>query len=821
MSSHLVTASALAFSSWMGGTSPDVPALSPDRRGQVMPDRTFDLQRLALDLRLLPEERAVEGTATYTVTRLWHGPAVLDQIELEIREVRGPDGPLSWRTAGDTLVIDLPETFGAQGEQSFQVSWRAEPHSGMHFREAERGGPDQYDEIWTQGEGEDHRHWFPGWDHPGDRFVYEGAVQAPEGWVALTNSGHDMVNYLVMVAAAPYEITRHPDIPGLEVWAPPGSDKDAVARVLDPMPAMMTHMGARTGVPYPWGPYRQVFVQRFMYTGMENTSATIQHETMLVGERIADTNDWVESVVAHELAHQWYGDLLTCRDWRELWLNEGFATFMAADWMQVGQGEDAHAQAVRGWLDSIVGHQQPMAGRFFHGAGAAHNSNVYSRGAGVLHMLRVYLGEERFWAGIRLYTTRHSRALVHTRDLQMAMEEVSGRDLGWFFQQWVELGHAPSLRVSHRYADGRLRMSVTQQLGEDQPRFSLPVVFEIGLAGGEVLRREGFMDEATRELELELAEPPLWVAFDPDGAVAARVEHDREPAELAAMLGSPSPLVRLAAIRGLGETDRPAELSAILADPSRPWALRTAAASALGAQRQSAPLVAALRDAEDRVRRAAAGALASAADRSPAGPLRRVAEGDRNPDVAAAALRSLAAVQPDLALAPARDTVRRATDRDERGLRTAAFEVLGEHGAVADLPLLLDERLPYRMRNTAFGAAARIVAREELPQRTKLAARVARVVEPMLSDLDQRSRERAVDLLAEVGDSSSVNKLEQLRRTEKVRSLQERAERAIVRIQSRKEPTATPPGEEAARLEALEKRLGELEETLEDELRRH
>ncbi len=821
MSTPFNSTRALLLSSWMGGAVAAPPALVPEPRGLVMPDRSFDLQRLELDIRLLPQERAVEGTATYSVRRLWPGPAVLDQVALDIREVSGPEGPLPWRIAGETLVVELDEDFAAEEAQSFTVSWKARPRTGMHFREGGRGGPDAYDEIWTQGEGEDHRHWFPSWDHPGDRFVYEGTVQAPPGWKTLTNSGLDMVNYLIMVAAGPYELSAHPEDPGLQVWAPPGSDPKAVARVLEPLPAMLAHMGERTGVPYPWGPYRQVFVQRFMYTGMENTSATVQHETMLVGDRVAQTNDWVESVVAHELAHQWYGDLLTCRDWRELWLNEGFATYIAADWMGLKLGEDAYAQSVRGWLDSIRGHQQPMAGRFFHGSGAAHNSNVYSRGAGVLHMLRVYLGDERFWAGIRLYTTRHQLDLVHTRDLQEAMEEVSGRDLGWFFQQWVELGHAPRLAVRHAYAEGRLRLTVVQDLDEERPRYSLPIVFEIGLADGAILRREGWLSDGKLELELELAEAPRWVAFDPDGGVAAVVESEPEPAELAAMLASPSPLVRLAAIRGLGETARSEELRELLADTTRPWALRTAAATALGEQRQVAPLVDALRDREDRVRRAAAGALGKAADRSPAGALRRAAESDRNPDVAAAALRSLAALQPDLALPVARSLARRATSRDERGLRGSAFELLGEHGNPTDLALLLDPRLPDRMRNTAYGAAARIAARQDDERRAQLGTRVARVIEPMLEDLDQRSRERAVDLLAEVGDPMSVNRLEQLRRVETVEALRSRAQRAIVQIQSRKPPSPTPPGEEQARLEALEKRLGEVETLLEEAQRRH
>lgn len=803
---------ALGLLPWMGGPAPaQPPALVADPRQHAAPDRSFDLEQLALDLRLLPEARAVEGTATYTVRRLWEGPAVLDQVALEIREVQAEGAPLPWRIEGDHLVVDLPADFAVAGPARFSVSWRATPRTGLHFREGGRGGPDELSEVWSQGEGEDNRHWFPGWDHPGDRFVYEGVVQAPEGWQVVTNSGVDLVNYLVMVAAGPYQVVAHPDRPELTAWLPPGTDPQALAPILDPLPAMMEHLGARTGVPYPWGPYRQVFVQRFLYTGMENTSATIQHERMLGGAGVQPTRSWVESVVAHELAHQWYGDLLTCEDWRELWLNEGFATFFAADWMATRQGPEAHAAEVQGWLDGMVAHPRPLVGRFFHGPDAAMNSNVYGRGAGVLHMLRVHLGEERFWAGIRAYTQGHQRGLVATVDLQRAMEGASGRNLDWFFQQWVELGATPKLQVRSSWAEGRLSVVARQELSLDHPRLTLPVTVEVGTAEGEVLRRQGWLEDEELTLELELAAPPRWVAFDPDGGLAATVDHEQDPADWQAQLGSPSPLARRRAIQALGRTDQSAALVALLGDAARPLAERVAAAQALGEQRATVPLIEALRDPNDRVRQAAAGALGRAADTSPAGPLRKVAEGDRNPDVRATALEALAAVQPGLALPVARSLVRRLVDRDERVLRQAASRVVGEHGDATDLAALLDARQPERQRNDGLSAATRIVARAEGPARDRLAARVARAAEPLLEDLDLRTRQHAIGVLAEVGDATSVNHLERYRRVETVPDAAQAAHDAITAIRSRQQAPPAPKGLQDARLKELEERLDALE----------
>ncbi|MCK6507649.1 HEAT repeat domain-containing protein [Myxococcota bacterium] len=807
---------ALVLLPWMGGPAPAQPvAPTADPRQHAGPDRAFDLQQLDLDLRLLPAERAVEGTATYTVRRLWRGPAVLDQVALEIREVHAGGAALPWRVEGETLVVDLPEDFAQAGPGTFSVSWRATPRTGLHFREGGRGGPDAVSEVWSQGEGEDNRHWFPGWDHPGDRFVYQGQVQAPDGWQAVTNSGVDLVNYLVMVAAGPYEVVSHPQDPGLSVWLPPGTDRAALSQVLDPLPAMMDHLASRTGVPYPWGPYRQVFVQRFLYTGMENTSATIQHERMLGGARVQPTRAWVESVVAHELAHQWYGDLLTCEDWRELWLNEGFATFFAADWMATRQGPEAHAAEVQGWLDGMVAHPRPLAGRFFHGPDAAMNANVYGRGAGVLHMLRVHLGEERFWAGIRAYTQGHQRGLVATVDLQRAMEGVSGRNLDWFFQQWVELGATPKLQVRSSWAEGRLGVVVHQEVDPQRPRLTLPVTVEVGTSEGATLRREGWLEDEELTLELELDQPPRWVAFDPDGGLAATVDHEQDPAAWQAQLSSPSPLARRRAIQALGRTDQSAALVALLADASRPLAERVVAAQALGDQRATAPLIEALRDPQDRLRQAAATALGRAADTSPAGPLRKVAEGDKNPDVRAAALEALAAVQPGLALPVARALVRRGVDRDERVLRQAAARVVGEHGDPTDLAALLDPRWPERQRNDGLSAAGRIVARAEGQARDRLAARVARAAEPLLDDLDLRTRQHAIGVLAEVGDPTSVNHLERYRRAETVSDAAAAAQDAITAIRSRQQAPPAPQGLQDARLQELEERLDALEGELE------
>ncbi len=731
---------------------------------------------------------------------------MLDQIGLRIERVELSGAPTPHWVAGQTLVVPLD----GQAEPLLTVAWTASPRTGLHWREA--GGPDAFPEVWTQGQQSDHRHWLPSVDHPGDRFRYRGEVRAPAGWRAHTNSGDDLVNYLIMVAAGPYEEHTHPDDSSVKVWVPPGTAPEAIAPVLDPVPAMAAHFGARTGQAYPWGDYLQVFVQRFLYFGMENTGATINSAAALGDDRVDATRPRNEALVAHELAHQWFGDLLTCRSWQELWLNEGFATFFAADWRREAEGEAAYAEEVIRWIQS-AGPVEPLAGRFHQGRGHSTYGRVYPHGAHVLHQLRVMLGEDAFWSGIRAHVRENAHRDVETRDLQRAFEDATGQNLDWFFQQATELAHRPKLRVEQRYAEGRLELKVHQEAGSGDLRYTLPVDVDVLAADGATTRLRGWLDGPTLTLGLALPAPPAAVAVDPEGGLLVDIDHAQDPAALAAVAERGRPVARLRAIAALGETDAPAALEALLSDRSAPPAVRRAAAKALGAQGRAPPLAAAARDADPSVREAAVGGLGACHGPEAARALGD-ALGDPNPDVGAAALSGLARVDPAAARSAAR-RLARPGDREEDGRAAAAMAVLGRHGEPADLDRLL-RAWPRSLGPEALRQAARLARRQPRPEdRARLGARVARATEPLLLDLDLRAREAAVDVLAEIGDEQSLPHLERARRAEAGTGLPERAAAAIHQIRARAEP-APDPGENAraAEVEAMLSRLDALEAEL-------
>jgi len=781
------------------------PVLGPDKPDVSVPDRSHDILALHLDLALDFPNRAISGTASYTVKRLGDLDFVLDQVALQVDDVQVDGQPVDWRTPGETLVIEMPERIERGGEAKVEIRYSATPRSGLHFRDPGPSSPDSYPEVWTQGQKNDNRYWFPAWDHPNDRFEYTGSVTGPAGWKIKTNSGMNVPAYLIMIAAGPYQEMGGPEN---RVWASPSASKSGMERVWSPIPDMMEHFAERTGVAYPWGEFMQVFVQRFMYGGMENTAATINTDNVVTPQRIDVTRDRIQSLVAHELAHQWYGDFLTCRTWRDLWLNEGFASFFGDDWMARRDGPERWAYEVLQWFRWSQG-ERALAGRFFHGEDAAANHNVYSKGASVLQMLRVMLGEDVFWAGIREYTRTNSKSLVRTHDLQEAMEGVSGRELDWFFQQWVELPHVPRLTVSSAWSKGVLTVTATQAISEDRPRYTIPFEVEIGASAGATMHRAVLVDQKL-QLQVPLDEPPTYVAFDPQAGVLSSLTNEQEPEAWAAQLNSAHPAAVFRALSALADTDHAEPVVAVLADTERHFLVRSAAATALGKQRKMDVLRRYAADAHDRVRMSVIAALGNGLDGTDLPLLERRLRSDRNNDVRQSALQSITVISNSRGVRLARGVL----NEPDPDLASQAARIIGEHGEISDVGRLLSMKLRKRIRTGGLRAAARLIrAAEPGSAQDRAMTQLTNVLIGLLDDLDLRARQAAVSLLRTTGDETAIPHLEAFRRVETVANVAESARKAVTEIRSRGDeakPLAAENKQEA-RMKEMEERLDELE----------
>ncbi len=838
--------------------------LQPEPRGEISPDREVDIEHLSLDLQLDPRGGRIEGSAMHRIRPLRDDLRQLhfDQVGLRISEVLLADQKLDFHLTDEQVVVVLPQ--GLSRESSFELRfiYSAEPDTGLHFRVPGRDSPDSYLELWSQGEDEDARYWFPTFDFPRERFTYEGRFTAPSELHVVSNGtlvsrtdaagrpgqstwhyrlmGGDLVSYLIMVAAAPYRqwSSAWRDVP-LHYYAAGDADEASVMRLLSRTGEMMEFFSRVTGADYPYEVYRQVLVQRFIYTGMENSAATVLERELLGPENSAELNVWGESVVAHELAHQWFGDLLTCRTWRHLWLNEGFATFFTTLWMEQSKGPEYAARKLRQRYEGVARADKhkarPLVRRFFNSGPGERAANPYSKGASLLQMLRVMLGEDVFFRGIVRYVADHRETLVETSALQRAMEEESGMHLDWFFDQWAYLAGNPKISASHSYdaADGSVRVKLRQTHKPSGlvPLFQLPIEVEIATEGSHIERVWLESGEASIRVKVDAA--PRYVAIDPRGGLLARIENKQSASEWLAQLDSEHPYAQERALRGLrgleGKTREGVRerVHDLLSRSDAPMAHRLGAVEILAEWREPADVTALLASVTKERGKGGSALLRSELTRAlgsvlPSEPVIRALERLFNTDpvdqVRARALASLGRLEEER-VRPRAIAALRSAPSDDMTVQREAARVLGRWGRADDLVALAGARSTGTHSGLQTGAlwASLKIAEREPVGRSRDIARSAIIpdAEAMLWDRHLRSRETAVSVLAQLGDSGSIKALTALAGREDYEKLQDRARSAIESIRSRRdtEPDATD-GELKAKLKGFEERLKELEQDL-------
>jgi len=357
---------------------------------------------------------------------------------------------------------------------------------------------------------------------------------------------------------------------------------------------MLSYFSKQFGVRYPWDKYAQVMCYQFG-GGMENTSATTMGDRILLDERsLLDRNS--DSIISHELAHQWWGDMVTCRDWSHLWLNEGFASYAEALWDEHHKGKDEYdynmyqkAHGSRGGQGGAIqgGKTRPVMDRHYPSPGAMFDGRSYPKGAWVLHMLRHELGDDAFWKGIKAYAMEHQFQSAESGDFRRSMEKATGRDLERFFYDWVERPGNPDLEVTTEYLpdDRQARIVVKQTQAGEAYHFPLKVVLHTaGSATPTILEQQ--MTEKEVTLRIPLADSLTRVEVDPDQAVLSEIK-EAKPANLwrSQLLEGPSVPARIRAAQHFGQskTDEDRELLAKAFNAEKFWSVQVELANALGA----------------------------------------------------------------------------------------------------------------------------------------------------------------------------------------------------------------------------------------------
>ena len=742
-------------------------------------DRPFAIEHLALDIALDVTARRIRATAMLDARRVDPSATelALDAVGFDVGDVSVDGDPAPHTYDGRTLIVPIPP--GRQ-KARVRVAYRATPRRGLYFLEPDEHYPGRPRQVWSQCQEEDARHWIPCHDSPHLKMTTEITARVPSGWYALSNGtlvsaekpeGGDFTyhwkmsephaSYLVTLAAGEFaEITDkvrvgERDVP-LAYLVPKGREDDG-RRAFASTPDMVRHFSDLTGVPYPWNKYAQIVVADFIFGGMENTTATTLYEHVLYDERAAlDVTS--DDLVAHELAHQWFGDYVTCRAWYEGWLNEGFATFFEHVWREKHLGRDEYAYALKVDLEAYVAeahgrYRRPIVCQDYDAPLDLFDRHLYEKAGLVLHALRAELTDAPFWSGVHSYLSSHAHGVVETRDLQRAMEDVSGRGLGRFFDQWIYKAGHPEIEIEVAWDKGILTLATkqTQATSDGVPAsLELPLEIDLGDAQGRVARRVVRVTEKQQSFALPATERPAFAVVDPDmrivGESRVKIPGDMLREQL---FEAPTARGRWLAAQALSRVDDPPTIEALgraLSDEGEFWGTRAECASALGKIRgreSFGVLKGARSTAHPKVRRAVVEALGQFRTTEAMEAIKPRALRDDSYLVEAEAARALGRTRQPAAFDVLVDLLE----------RPSWFDVV-RAGAIDGLAALRDDRaIPHLTARVRYGhpPRARRAAVTSLP---KVAAdrKTREALEQLLEDADPLLRIDVVRALGEMGD---------------------------------------------------------------------
>ncbi len=530
-------------------------------------DCVADIRHIRLEVTLDFTERSISGAATHSLSAIVDGLDALefDAAEISVQAVRANGEDVLFEQTGGKLKVALSRTLTAGEGLELAIAYTARPRRGLYFVGPDEAHPDKPVEAWTQGEDEDSRYWFPCYDYPNDRVTSEVVATIPEKFTAISNGAlvaitpnpadatrtfhwrHDVPHssYLISLAAGEFvEVAHRLDNLPVLYYVHPGREEDA-RRAFGNTPRMIRFFERVIGVPYPYAKYSQVAVSDFIFGGMENTSATTQSADTLHDAR-AHLDYSSDPLVAHELAHQWWGDLLTCRDWAHAWLNEGIATYFEALWCEEDKGADEFAWNLRqdreNYLDEDAHrYRRPIVCNRYRAPIELFDRHLYEKAGLVLHMLRRALGDALFFRALNLYCTRHRGRNVITQDLQDAFADATGRNLDFFFDQWVYKEGHPELEITSAFDDNRKLASValkqTQPTSGTTPAFRFTAIVALMDGEGRESRHQVEVKEREQVFHFPCEKAPKAIRFDPGFEILKSFKHKRGREALELILG--------------------------------------------------------------------------------------------------------------------------------------------------------------------------------------------------------------------------------------------------------------------------------------------
>ena len=789
--------------------------------------RDYDLQHSRIALRFDVEQKKVLGDVTHTLSILRDGTSTvaLDSVGLTIQNVTVNQVPVKFEVTPTKLLVPLPTPSHPGAKFEIEIRYEGKPTKGLYFILPDKDYPTRPKEIWTQGESEDTRYYLPTYDYPNDRLTTETILTVPSSWVTVSNgklvnvadAGSAMKTwtwresvpsstYLISVVAGEFDEVKD-SFRGLPLtyYAPKGRGDRLVANY-GRTPAMIGLFTKKIGVDYPWEKYAQVMVDDFVAGGMENSSATTNTANSLRNPKlIPEFPAGEDDLISHELAHQWFGDLVTCKDWGNIWLNEGFASFFELVWREAyypKDDTDYHRwMMTRDWFWKSDLFAKPIV-RFDFDDSSEFDSNAYDKSALVLYMLRHQIGEEAFWRGTKRYLEVNRGGNVVTADFIRAIEEANHINVDRFFNEWIYGAGAPKFDLSYTYDDAKhqvlLKVKQMQKVEGHVGIFYAPVDVEITTPSGPKLYPITVSKDA-ETFSFPSDATPLMVLFDKGGYLLKSADFHKEKKEWLYQLKHAAEFSdRADAVLALGKIKNDADAATALGSAvstDKAPGIRAVSADALGrigGPLASKQLLSALDANEEPVVR---GHIVSALgyfkdDASVPAKLGAVAREDRSYRARAAALESLGRLKSPNAFGTLSSAV--AADSPDGYVRNAALRALGYLGDDKAIPLLRDWSAPgkpFEAREAALASLARL---------DKDDAEITKQIASYLAEPRFPIREAAILALGSRGDASAIPQLEALLHADDLSiEMVPMIKEQIARLQKHPKGKANPHGDDA------------------------
>ncbi|MEH2256913.1 M1 family metallopeptidase [Nostoc sp.] len=571
----------------------------PGARPHYNPDRPGQVEHIFLDLSLDIPKQSYQGSCSICLLPIRNGidRLTLDAVNLNIESVQVDEVPQNFDYDGEQLSIQLSQATQIGKRLLIAIAYSVtKPQRGIYFIQPDKHYPNKPTQVWTQGEDEDSRFWFPCFDYPGQLSTSEIRVRVTNPLVAISNG--ELINttedgdykiyhwsqqqvhptYLMTLAIGDFaEIQDEWNGKPVTYYVEKGREEDA-KRSMHKTPRMIEFLSQKYGYPYPFPKYAQVCVDDFIFGGMENTSTTLLTDRCLLDERAALDNRNTEALVVHELAHQWFGDLVVIKHWSHAWIKEGMASYSEVMWTEQEYSLEEAAyyrllEARRYLSEDSSRYRRPMVTHVYREAIELYDRHIYEKGSCVYHMIRAQLGDELFWQAIQTFVQDNAHKTVETVDLLRAIEKATGRNLLFLFDQYVYRGGHPDFKVAYSWdGDANLaKITVTQTQaaeGKDGSKdlFDLKIPIGFGYTQQEEVRSEELgvknnsklitpnsqfktftvrVNEREQSFYFPLENKPQFISFDVENNYLKTVALEYPIAELKAQLEfDPDPISR-------------------------------------------------------------------------------------------------------------------------------------------------------------------------------------------------------------------------------------------------------------------------------------